>query len=132
VITGQKIFITLGSWANPKCDRFARTGEPGPRASHASSFPADAQARGAPIHGSSGWRAGHRGAFLDGRPRSGRERRGESARLQGRDVASTTEKRGISLGAGCVGIAQGCLDGQIGRLHEGAQASSRRASRASS
>jgi hypothetical protein len=117
-ISGQKIFITLGSWAKHALV-FARTGEPGPRGITCFVVPTDAagfEAR--PIKGKLGLRAQDTAElFLDG------VRVPDSARLgelgQGFKVAMSALDHGrISLGAGCVGIAQGCLDASVAYTKE--------------
>src|SRR3954465_13526781 len=67
VISGQKIFITLGSWAQTALV-FARTGEPGPRGITCFGVPAGAQGfEGRPIKGKLGLRAQDTAEiFLDG------------------------------------------------------------------
>jgi hypothetical protein len=113
VLSGQKIFITLGSWA-ANALVFARTGELGPRGITCFVVPTDApgfEAR--PIKGKLGLRAQDTAElFLDG------VRVPDDARLgdvgAGFRVAMSALDHGrISLGAGCVGIAQGCLDASI-------------------
>ncbi|MGZ4333512.1 MAG: acyl-CoA dehydrogenase family protein, partial [Gaiellaceae bacterium] len=110
---GQKIFITLGSWASWALV-FARTGEAGPRGITCFAVPTDAdrfEAR--PIKGKLGLRAQDTAElFLDG------VRVGPDAVVGelggGFTVAMSALDHGrISLGAGCVGIAQGCLDASI-------------------
>jgi alkylation response protein AidB-like acyl-CoA dehydrogenase len=117
-ISGQKIFITLGSWAAHALV-FARTGEAGPRGITCFVVPTDApgfEAR--PIKGKLGLRAQDTAElFLDG------VRVGEDAIVGeaggGFKVAMTALDHGrISLGAGCVGIAQGCLDAAIAYTRE--------------
>jgi alkylation response protein AidB-like acyl-CoA dehydrogenase len=118
VLSGQKIFITLGSWAAFALV-FTRTGGPGPRGLTCFVVPTDApgfEAR--PIHGKLGLRAQDTAElFLDG------VRVPDSARLggegEGFKVAMSALDHGrISLGAGCVGIAQGCLDAAVGYARE--------------
>jgi alkylation response protein AidB-like acyl-CoA dehydrogenase len=118
VISGQKIFITLGSWASNALV-FARTGEAGPRGITCFVVPADApgfEAR--PIKGKLGLRAQDTAElFLDG------VRVPDSARLGelggGFKVAMSALDHGrISLAAGCVGIAQGCLDASVAYTKE--------------
>jgi hypothetical protein len=113
VLTGQKIFITLGSWA-ANALVFARTGEAGPRGITCFAVPTDAtgfEAR--PIKGKLGLRAQDTAElFLDA------VRVGDDAVVGelggGFKVAMSALDHGrISLGAGCVGIAQGCLDASI-------------------
>ena len=113
VITGQKIFITLGSWASTALV-FARTGEPGPRGITCFAVPADANGFEArPIKGKLGLRAQDTAElFLDGVRVSDDAVVGEVG--GGFKVAMSALDHGrISLGAGCVGIAQGCLDASI-------------------
>ena len=112
-INGQKIFITLGSWASTALV-FARTGEAGPRGITCFAVPTDADGFEArPIKGKLGLRAQDTAElFLDG------VRVGEDAVVGelggGFKVAMSALDHGrISLGAGCVGIAQGCLDASL-------------------
>jgi alkylation response protein AidB-like acyl-CoA dehydrogenase len=112
-ISGQKIFITLGSWSRHALV-FARTGEDGPRGITCFVVPTDADGFEArPIKGKLGLRAQDTAElFLDG------VRVPDSARLggegEGFKVAMSALDHGrISLGAGCVGIAQGCLDAAV-------------------
>jgi alkylation response protein AidB-like acyl-CoA dehydrogenase len=112
-ISGQKIFITLGSWAKHALV-FARTGEDGPHGITCFVVPTDADGFEArPIKGKLGLRAQDTAElFLDG------VRVPDSARLGGEGdgfkVAMSALDHGrISLGAGCVGIAQGCLDAAV-------------------
>jgi hypothetical protein len=118
VLSGQKIFITLGTWAAHALV-FARTGEAGARGITCFVVPTDTpgfEAR--PIKGKLGLRAQDTGElFLDG------VRVPDSARLgelgQGFKVAMTALDAGrISLGAGAVGIAQGCLDAAVAYAKE--------------
>jgi alkylation response protein AidB-like acyl-CoA dehydrogenase len=113
VISGQKIFITLGSWAAHALV-FARTGEPGPRGITCFIVPADTpgfEAR--PIKGKLGLRAQDTAElFLDGVRVPDENRLGELG--SGFKVAMSALDHGrVSLGAGCVGIAQGCLDASV-------------------
>ena len=112
-LSGQKIFITLGTWAKHALV-FARTGEAGARGITCFVVPTDSagfEAR--PIKGKLGLRAQDTAElFLDG------VRVPDSARLgelgQGFKVAMTALDAGrISLGAGAVGIAQGCLEAAV-------------------
>jgi alkylation response protein AidB-like acyl-CoA dehydrogenase len=113
VLTGQKIFITLGSWAAHALV-FARTGEPGPRGITCFVVPTDtAGFEARPIKGKLGLRAQDTAElFLDGVHVSDSDRLGDLG--AGFKVAMSALDHGrISLGAGCVGIAQGCLDASI-------------------
>jgi alkylation response protein AidB-like acyl-CoA dehydrogenase len=113
VLSGQKIFITLGSWAAHALV-FARTGEAGPRGITCFVVPTDApgfEAR--PIKGKLGLRAQDTAElFLDGVRVPDENIVGELG--GGFKVAMSALDHGrISLGAGCVGIAQGCLDASV-------------------
>jgi alkylation response protein AidB-like acyl-CoA dehydrogenase len=113
LLSGQKIFITLGSWASHALV-FARTGEAGPRGITCFVVPTDAagfEAR--PIKGKLGLRAQDTAELFLDRVRVPDENRlGELG--SGFKVAMSALDHGrISLGAGCVGIAQGCLDASI-------------------
>src|SRR4051794_5625371 len=110
VINGSKIFITLGSWAGV-CLVFARTGGEGPRGITCFLVPtATVGFSAVKIDGKLGLRAQDTAElFLDG------VRVPDSARLgdegAGFKVAMSALDNGrISLAAGSVGIAQGCLD----------------------
>ena len=118
VLSGQKIFITLGSWAAHALV-FARTGEPGPRGITCFVVPTDAPGFVArPIKGKLGLRAQDTAeVFLDGVRVSDADILGEPG--GGFKVAMSALDHGrISLGAGCVGIAQGCLDASIAYTKE--------------
>ena len=117
-LTGQKTFITLGSWAAHALV-FARTGEAGPRGITCFVVPTDAagfEAR--PIKGKLGLRAQDTAElFLDGVRVPDENRIGEAG--EGFKIAMSALDHGrISLGAGCVGIAQGCLDASIAYTKE--------------
>jgi butyryl-CoA dehydrogenase len=110
VLSGSKIFITLGSWAGLALV-FARSGGEGARGFTCFLVPtATAGFSAAPIKGKLGLRAQDTAeVFLDG------VRVPDSSRLgaegDGFKVAMSALDNGrISLAAGCVGIAQGCLD----------------------
>jgi alkylation response protein AidB-like acyl-CoA dehydrogenase len=110
VINGSKIFITLGSWAGV-CLVFARTGVEGARGITCFLVPTAAEGFTArTIDGKLGLRAQDTAELvLDG------VRVGDSARLgdegAGFKVAMSALDNGrISLAAGSVGIAQGCVD----------------------
>jgi alkylation response protein AidB-like acyl-CoA dehydrogenase len=113
VLNGQKIFITLGSWAAHALV-FARTGELGPRGITCFVVPTDTpgfEAR--PIKGKLGLRAQDTAElYLDGVCVPDEARLGDVG--AGFKVAMSALDHGrISMGAGCVGIAQGCLDASI-------------------
>jgi alkylation response protein AidB-like acyl-CoA dehydrogenase len=110
VLRGSKVFITLGSWASVGIV-FARSGGEGPRGITAFLVPTDTEGFEArPMKGKLGLRAQDTAELtLDG------VRVPDSARLggegEGFKVAMSALDNGrISLAAGCVGIAQGCLD----------------------
>ncbi|MDX6483025.1 MAG: hypothetical protein QOE95_796 [Gaiellaceae bacterium] len=112
-LTGSKVFITLGSWASVAIV-VARTGGEGPRGITAFLVPTDAAGFEAhPMKGKLGLRAQDTAELsLDG------VRVPDSARLgdegEGFKVAMSALDNGrISLAAGCVGIAQGCLDASV-------------------
>ena len=113
VLNGSKIFITLGSWAGVALV-FARTGGQGPRGITCFLVPTSAEGFSAvKIDGKLGLRAQDTAElFLDG------VRVPDSARLgdegSGFKVAMSALDNGrISLAAGSVGIAQGCVDASI-------------------
>jgi acyl-CoA dehydrogenase len=113
LLTGQKIFITLGSWASHALV-FARTGELGPRGITCFIVPGNADGFEArPIKGKLGLRAQDTAEiFLDGVRVPDEARLGDLG--AGFKVAMSALDHGrVSLGAGCVGIAQGCLDASI-------------------
>jgi len=117
-ISGSKIFITQGSWATVALV-FARSGDEGARGISAFLVPTASDGYEArPIKGKLGLRAQDTAeVFLDG------VRVPDSARLgnegDGFKVAMSALDNGrISLAAGCVGIAQGCLDACVGYAAE--------------
>ncbi len=110
VLSGSKLFITLGSWAGLALV-FARSGGEGARGLTCFLVPTDTAGFSAsPIKGKLGLRAQDTAeVFLDG------VRVPDSSRLgaegDGFKVAMSALDNGrISLAAGCVGITQGCLD----------------------
>jgi alkylation response protein AidB-like acyl-CoA dehydrogenase len=121
VLDGAKIFITLGSWAGV-CLVFARTGGEGPRGITCFLVPTASEGFSArKIDGKLGLRAQDTAElFLDG------VRVPDSARLgdegAGFKVAMSALDNGrISLAAGSVGIAQGCVDACVGYSRERTQ-----------
>ena len=113
VLSGSKIFITLGSWAGLALV-FARSGEEGARGLTCFLVPTGtAGFSAAPIKGKLGLRAQDTAeVFLDSvrvpdSSRLGRE--GEGFKV----AMSALDNGRISLAAGCVGIAQGCLDASV-------------------
>jgi alkylation response protein AidB-like acyl-CoA dehydrogenase len=113
VLTGSKTFITLGTWASVALV-FARTGADGPRGITCFLVPTDADGfESRPIKGKLGLRAQDTAELsLDGVRVRDENRLGE---LDGgfRVAMSALDVGRISLAAGCVGIAQGCLDASI-------------------
>ena len=118
LLTGSKVFITLGSWAATAIV-FARSGEPGPRGITAFLVPTAADGFSAtPMKGKLGLRAQDTAELtLDGVRVPDSARLGEEG--QGFKVAMSALDNGrISLAAGCVGIAQGCLDASVSYAQE--------------
>ncbi len=113
VLTGSKMFITLGSWASIALV-FARTGGQGPKGITCFLVPTDAEGfESRPIKGKLGLRAQDTSELsLDGVRVPDENRLGE---LGGgfRVAMSALDVGRISLAAGCVGIAQGCLDASV-------------------
>jgi alkylation response protein AidB-like acyl-CoA dehydrogenase len=113
IITGSKMFITNGTWADVVL-LFARTGGPGPRGVTAFLVPTGAHGLGRrEIHGKLGLR-GQPTAELtfDGVRVSDSVRLGDEGK--GFRIAMTALDKGrMSVAAGCVGIAQGCLDAAV-------------------
>jgi len=121
LLTGSKIFITLGTWAEVALV-FARSGEEGARGITCFLVPTGSEGFEArPIKGKLGLRAQDTGElFLE------QVRVPDSARLgaegDGFKVAMSALDNGrISLAAGCVGIAQGCLDASVAYAQERTQ-----------
>ncbi|HEU5371994.1 MAG TPA: acyl-CoA dehydrogenase family protein [Gaiellaceae bacterium] len=120
-LSGQKIFITLGSWASWALV-FARTGEAGSRGITCFVVPTDTDGLDArPIKGKLGLRAQDTAElFLDGVAVRRDDVLGEVG--GGFKVAMSALDHGrISLAAGCVGIAQGCLDASVAYTKERTQ-----------
>jgi alkylation response protein AidB-like acyl-CoA dehydrogenase len=110
VLSGSKIFITLGSWAGVALV-FARSGGAGARGLTCFLVPTGSAGFSASqIKGKLGLRAQDTAeVFLDGVRVPDSNRLG--AEGDGFKVAMSALDNGrISLAAGCVGIAQGCLD----------------------
>ena len=118
LLTGSKVFITLGSWAATAIV-FARSGEPGPRGITAFLVPTSSDGFAArPMKGKLGLRAQDTAELtLDGVRVPDSARLGEEG--EGFKVAMSALDNGrISLAAGCVGIAQGCLDASVAYAKE--------------
>lgn len=110
VLTGSKLFITLGTWASFALV-FARTGGEGPRGITCFVVPTDSPGFSTrKLDGKLGLRAQDTGElFLDGVRVPDASRLGDEG--AGFKVAMSALDAGrISLAAGCVGIGQGCLD----------------------
>jgi len=113
VITGQKLFITNGTWADVALV-FARTGGDGPKGVSAFLVPTDADGFEArEIKGKLGLRGQATAElFLDDVRVPASALLGEEG--QGFKIAMTTLDKGrVSVAAGCVGIVQGCLEASV-------------------
>ncbi|HEX6755950.1 MAG TPA: acyl-CoA dehydrogenase family protein [Mycobacteriales bacterium] len=110
LLTGEKVFITNGTWADVALV-FARTGGPGPRGVTAFLVPtggAGFEAR--EITGKLGLRGQATASLhLDGVRVSDRHRLGDEG-AGFRLAMSALDKGRMSIAAGCVGIARGCLE----------------------
>jgi alkylation response protein AidB-like acyl-CoA dehydrogenase len=118
VISGSKVFITLGSWASTAIV-FARTGGPGPKGISAFLVPTASDGFTAtPMKGKLGLRAQDTAELsLDAVRVPADALLG--AEGEGFKVAMSALDNGrISLAAGCVGIAQGCLDAAVAYAKE--------------
>lgn len=113
VITGSKIFITNGTWADV-CVVFARTGGPGAKGISAFLVPTDTPGFGrTEIHGKLGLRGQATAELnLDGVRVPADAMLGEEG--QGFSIAMHSLDKGrVSVGAGCTGIIAGCLDALV-------------------
>ncbi len=113
VLTGQKIFITNGSWADV-CLVLARTGGPGPKGISAFLVPTDRPGfERREIHGKLGLRGQATSEiFLDGVRVPASALLGEEG--QGFTIAmSSLDKGRVSVAAGCTGIVQACLEAVV-------------------
>ena len=113
LISGEKVFITNGTWANLALV-FARTGEAGARGITAFVVPSDAAGFTATeIRGKLGLRGQATASLhLDGVRVRDADRLGEEGR--GFKVAMAALSRGrMSLAAGCVGVSRGCLEASV-------------------
>ncbi len=118
VLTGSKVFITLGSWADVAIV-FARTGGEGPRGITAFLVPTRSAGFSAhPLKGKLGLRAQDTAELsLDAVRVPDAARLGDEG--EGFKVAMSALDNGrISLAAGCVGIAQGCLEAAVAYARE--------------
>ncbi|MEV0973714.1 acyl-CoA dehydrogenase family protein [Microtetraspora glauca] len=113
VISGEKVFITNGTWAEVAIV-FARTGEEGPRGVTAFLVPTSAAGLDRrEIHGKLGLRGQATAELVLDQVRvPGSARLGEEGK--GFRIAMTALDKGrMSLAAGCTGIIQGCLDAAV-------------------
>ena len=113
ILTGSKMFITNGTWAGVALV-FARTGDDSARGITAFLVPTDTDGFSAnKVTGKLGLRAQDTGELvLDGVRVSDENRLGDEG--QGFKVAMSALDSGrMSLAAGSVGIAQGCLEASI-------------------
>jgi alkylation response protein AidB-like acyl-CoA dehydrogenase len=110
LLSGEKVFITNGTWADVALV-FARSGGPGPRGITAFLVPtgsAGFEAR--EITGKLGLRGQATASLhLDGVRVSDRHRLGDEG-AGFRLAMSALDKGRMSIAAGCVGIARGCLE----------------------
>jgi alkylation response protein AidB-like acyl-CoA dehydrogenase len=121
LITGEKVFITNGTWAQVALV-FARTGGPGPRGVTAFLVPTDANGFEArEIKGKLGLRGQATASLhLDEVRVPDANRLGDEGK--GFRVAmSALDKGRMSIAAGCVGIARGCLEAATGYAKERVQ-----------
>lgn len=113
IISGSKMFITNASWAHV-CLVFARTGGPGPKGVSAFLVPTDSPGFGRrEIKGKLGLRGQATCELTFDRVRvSADALLGEEG--QGFSIAMHSLDKGrVSVGAGCVGIIQGCLESVV-------------------
>lgn len=113
VITGSKIFITNGTWADV-CVVFARTGGPGAKGISAFLVPTDSPGFiTTEIHGKLGLRGQATaeltfdGVRVPADAILGKEGQGFSIAM------ASLDKGRVSVGAGCTGIIAGCLDAVV-------------------
>ncbi|HEY7102713.1 MAG TPA: acyl-CoA dehydrogenase family protein [Mycobacteriales bacterium] len=121
LITGEKVFITNGTWAEVALV-FARTGGEGPRGVTAFLVPTDASGfETREIKGKLGLRGQATASLhLDEVRVPDAYRLGEEGK--GFRVAmSALDKGRMSIAAGCVGIARGCLEAATGYAKERVQ-----------
>jgi alkylation response protein AidB-like acyl-CoA dehydrogenase len=110
VLSGSKIFITNGTWANVALV-FARTGQPGPKGVTAFLVPTDTPGfERREIHGKLGLRGQATAEIaLDGVRVPEANRLGEEGKGF-RIAMSALDKGRVSVAAGCVGFARGCVE----------------------
>ena len=126
LITGQKLFITNGTWADVALV-FARTGEPDSGARGVTAFLVPTDAAGFEAREITG-KLGLRGQataelFLDDvRVPASAVLGGDEGLGRGFKVAmSTLDKGRLAVAAGCVGIVQGCLEVSVAYATERTQ-----------
>ena len=113
VLTGSKTFITLGTWASVALV-FARTGAEGPRGITCFLVPTDSDGFSShPIKGKLGLRAQDTAELSLDAVRVPDANRLGDLDAGFRVAMSALDVGRISLAAGCVGIAQGCLDAAV-------------------
>jgi alkylation response protein AidB-like acyl-CoA dehydrogenase len=118
VLTGSKIFITNGTWADVALV-FARTGGPGPRGVSAFLVPtASPGFEAREITGKLGLRGQATAELVltDVRVPADAMLGEEGSGF--RVAMSALDKGRMSVAAGCVGIVQGCLDASVGYAQE--------------
>ncbi|MFE7423845.1 acyl-CoA dehydrogenase family protein [Rhodococcus sp. NPDC057529] len=113
VINGAKMFITNGTWAD-LCLVFARTGGPGPKGVSAFLVPTDLPGFGRrEIKGKLGLRGQATAELAFDNVRVSRDAllggEGEGFKI----AMLSLDKGRVSVGAGCVGIIQGCLESVV-------------------
>ncbi|HVK21740.1 MAG TPA: acyl-CoA dehydrogenase family protein [Actinokineospora sp.] len=113
VITGSKMFITNGTWADVSLI-FARTGGPGPKGISAFLVPTDSAGFAhREIKGKLGLRGQSTGELvLDGVRVPASARLGEEG-VGFKIAMSALDKGRMSVAAGCVGLAKGALDASV-------------------
>jgi alkylation response protein AidB-like acyl-CoA dehydrogenase len=118
ILSGEKIFITNGTWADLALV-FARSGGDGPRGITAFVVPTDAPGfTASEIKGKLGLRGQATATLrLDSVRVPDRHRLGEEGR--GFKIALAALSRGrMSLAAGCVGVSRGCLEAAVSYAQE--------------
>ena len=113
VITGSKMFITNGTWADVALI-FARTGGPGPKGISAFLVPTDAPGFAhTEIKGKLGLRGQSTGELvLDGVRVPAENRLGDEG-VGFKIAMSALDKGRMSVASGCVGLAQGALNASV-------------------
>ena len=118
VLNGSKMFITNGTWAGLALI-FARTGEEGPRGITAFLVPTDSPGFSSrSVKGKLGLRSQDTGELILENVRVPDEYRIGELGAGFKVAMSALDKGRMSLAAGSVGIAQGCLDASIAYAKE--------------